>query len=495
MFSWLKKISDKVKDLNVSVDSYKKETDNQTIPSLAYVNRAKKLIEKMRYVEAKKVLTEALAITQKDALVYKYLGVAEERAGNFNEAIEAYRKSAELNPQDKNIWHKLAMVLVTVRKYEDAEISFEKADRISPINTDIQTGWGMALFKQKKYNEAHEKFIKAIKINRYNFAAMLLAAIVEVRLEKYDDAESKLSFLTNTCPNESNTYEYANLYYLKEDYEHAIRYARMSVDFNRNMLPAYLLLGKIYSILFDYENATKCFMSAEERELKSPLLYSEWGNALVRLCRFEEAKEIYQKALLEDVECPEAQAGMALCAAETKDFEKAHDFINFAGEKDASNVYIIEAKGLSALAYGNTEDALNYFKEALKKDPKDAYNYFRLAKCYEKLGNDNMIRDSYEKILKFNPKFAPAYFEFAQYLISQKDYQDARRKLRKAANLEPNNRRILNLLFYVSYILVKEDVCEYNVKEAISLADKINGFEYPDLRADLEKILKEIKEN
>ena len=63
----------------MSVDTYKKETDNQTIPSVAYVNRAKKLIDKSRYEDAKKVLEEALAITRKDALVYKYLGVCEEK--------------------------------------------------------------------------------------------------------------------------------------------------------------------------------------------------------------------------------------------------------------------------------------------------------------------------------------------------------------------------------------------------------------------------------
>lgn len=495
MFGWIKNISDKIKDLNTSVDTYKKETDNQQIPSLAYVNRAKKFIEKSRFIDAKAVLEEALEITDKDALVYKYLGISEEKMGNYDAAIEAFKKSAEINPQDKNIWHKLGLAQITVRSYEDAEISFEKADKISPVNTDIQTGWGMALFKQKKYNQAYDKFIKATKINRYNFAAMLLAAIVEIRLGKYDDAENKLSFLTSANPNESSTYEYANLYYLKGNYDAAIRYALQSVEFNSNMLPAYLLLGKIYSIKFDYENSTKYFTRAQEKNLINSVLYTEWGNALVRLCRFEEAKEIFQKALLEDTDCVEAQAGMALCAAETKDFEKAHNFITFAEEKEADSVFLIEAKGLSAFAYGNTEEALCYFKEALKRDSNDVYNYFRLAKCYEKLEKDDMVKDSFDKLLKFNPDCVKVYVEYAKYLMKQNDHKDAQRKLRKAEKLDENNQEILNLLFYTSYILVKENVCEYNVKEAIMLADRIEKFEYPELRADLEVLLKNIKEN
>ena len=158
MFGRIKKILDKIKDLNTSVDTYKKETDNQSIPSVAYVNRAKKLIDKMRYDDAKKVLEEALAITRKDALVYKYLGVCEEKLGNYQASVIDYQKSAELNPQDKNIWHKLGLVQITLRDYEKAELSFVEADKISPINTDIQTGWGMSLFKQKNTTKRMTSF-------------------------------------------------------------------------------------------------------------------------------------------------------------------------------------------------------------------------------------------------------------------------------------------------------------------------------------------------
>ncbi len=495
MFSWLKKIHEKIKDLNISVDQYKKETDNQVIPSLAYVNRAKKLIDKNEYLEARDVLLEALEINQKDSIVLKYLGIVEEKLGNFDEAISLYKKSSELNPQDKNIWYRLGMTQVTIKKYEDAELSFEKADKISQINTDIQTGWGMALFKQRKYEQAHEKFISAIKINRYNFSAMLLAAITEIRLGKYDDAENKLSFLNNANPNESCTYEYANLYYIKGDYDLAIKYALRSIEFNNNMLPSYLLLGKLYSIKFDYDNAVNCFQSAENRDLKSPILYVEWGNALVRLYKFDEARLIYQKALYMDVECSEAQAGMALCSAEMNDFERAKNLVELLEEKGFDNVFVVEAKGLLAFNQGDVNAAINLFKTVLKNTSGNTYDYLRLARCYLVSQNDNMIRDSYEKFIKLNSKYCPVYLEYAKYLVSKNDFKDAQRKLRKALTIENNNNEILNLLFYVSYVLVKENVSEYNVKEAISIANRTNNFEYSDYKADLDRILKEINEN
>ena len=495
MSGWIKKIREKIKDLNVSVNEYKKETGNQALPTIAYINRAKKFIEKSLYLEARDVLVEALAISEKDALVYKYLGICEEKLGNMTIAVDMYKKSAKINPQDKNIWHKLGMLQVNLKSYEDAEKSFEEACKVTPINTDVQAGWGMALLKQKKYPQALEKFTKAIQFNRYNFSAMLLAAIVEIRLGKYNDAETKLNFLMNTSPTEGAAYEYANLCKLKENYDSAIHYAEISVSLNPNMLPAYMILGEVYALKFDYQNSLKWFTEAEKQELTSPMLYIAWGDALVNLYKFEEAKQKYQTALLKDIESIEAQTGMALCCAETKDFDRMHDFINFVQEKNVESLAIDEAKGVAELAYGHVQEAIEIYKNVLVKEPKRTYNYYRLAQCYKNLGKIDMVKDSYDKLLKFTPDFAGGYLDYAKYLISLEDYKDAQRKLRKAEKLSPDNQEILNLLFYTCYILVKENLCEYNIKEAISVANKVENFEYPELREDLERLLREIKED
>ena len=45
MSSWIKNVVDRIKDLNGSVDNYRKDSIIQSIPTVAYVNKAKKLIE------------------------------------------------------------------------------------------------------------------------------------------------------------------------------------------------------------------------------------------------------------------------------------------------------------------------------------------------------------------------------------------------------------------------------------------------------------------
>lgn len=490
MFGWLKHIINRVKSLNVSVDNYKEETKNQALPIVAYINKAKKLIDENCILEAKAILENALVISDKDALVFKYYAMCEERLGNLDNAILMYKKSAGINSQDKNVWHKLGLAQINKKDYEDAEKSFEEANRVSPMNTDIQTGWGMSLLKQKKYIEAHEKFTNALKINRYNFSAMLLSAIVEIRMEKYDDADKKLNFLMSANPTEGCFYEYANLCFKKEDYDSAINYAKKSIMRNPKMLPAYLLLLKMYSYKFDYDNAEKIFQDAISQNLSGEFLYLEWANSLVNLYKFNEAIEFYKKTLEQDLDLQEAQQGLAFCYAQIGEIGKAHEILSVI--EDASDLY--EINGLLEFNYGNNDNAISLFKQALQKNPKFYYTYLNLAKCYEKSGNHNMVKDCYDKFTKFNEKCVKGLIEYAKYLIACEDYKDAQRKLRKACKLEENNQEILNLLFYVCYRLVKENLSEYNIKEAISIANNIKDFKYSEYRVELEEILQNIQQ-
>lgn len=486
------KIINTIKNLNNSVEKYKKDTIIQSLPTLTYVNRAKKMLEQNDYEGAEKVLLEALELPQKDPLVYKYLGAVYERTGRNDLAIENYQLSADINPQDKNIWQRLGFCLVTAGKFEQAEKSFENSDRVHSGVSETYAGWGMALMKQKKYSEAREKFTQAVKVNKYNFSAVFLCAVVEIKLEMYDKAEAKLSFLSNVCPNEGNTYEYARLKAIKDDYENAIHYAKKALEYNSNMLPAYILLGQIYSTVSDKENSLKSFETAFEKDLISPAFFLEWGKALQKFEKYDEALEKLQKAYELDAENLDILAGLGFCYVIKKDFKSAEPLLQKVLEQEPENKKVKQALGIIAYENGETDKAVSI----LKADDEDAVNCFYLAKCFERQGNDIRTVDYYEACLRVNPKYTTAYIDYVKYLISKDNFADAQRKLRKALRNEEDNIILLNLMFNVSYILVKDKVCEYNVKEVLAIAEKIESinpdlFEYPGQKQELINLLPE----
>ena len=490
MSDWLKNIIDKVKSLNNSVDKFKADTVIQSLPALTYVNRAKVLIEQNKYEEAREILLKALELPQEDALVYKYLGLVYERLGDFEKSVENYQTSADLNPQDRNIWQRLGFALISIGKYENAVKSFENSDRVQANNSDTFTGWGMALMKQHKYAEAHDKFIEAAKHNKYNFSAVFLCAVMEIKLEMYDKAEMKLTFLANVCPNANNTFEFARLKYLKKDYDSAIHYAHKSLDFNPNILPSYILLGQIYALKFDMENSLKYFETAQEKKLTNAALYLEWGKVLEKFEQFDEAILKLLKALEFEPDNIEINSYLGLCYASRKEFDEAQPLLEKVVAKEPENKIVKQALGIVAYEHDDINKAL----ELLRADDEDAVNSYYLAKCYEKMNNDTKVKDYYENAILFNPKYIAAFTDYSRYLISRNEYPEAQRKLRKALKADENNIILLNLMFYVSYILVKENLCEYNVKETLSIAEKVenidrNLFEYPEQKAELTAIL------
>ena len=491
MSGWIKNVIDKIKDLSVSVDSYKKDSIIQSLPVVAIANKAKKLIDKKMYEEAERVLKRGLDISE-DALLYKYLGKIYEAGYKFPEAVEYYNSSARLNPQDKEIWLRLGMSQLNNKMIEESLVSFERANKITPLNTDVQTGWGMALMKQKKYALARDKFLNATKISKYNFTAILLSAIMEIRLCDYESAEMKLKFLAKVAPNESSTYEYANLKLLKSDYRAAEKYAQKSLEINAQMLPSYFVLGEIYSFQKNLEMTEKTFSKALENDLDCEALHFEWGKAYVRFFDYTKAKEQFLISLEKDSEYLDAKIGLALVNSYEGDFS----LLDELKEKNGENVYIQEAIGLERFAAEKFEDAVEMFKKALRTDSKQTYNYLNLARVYRKLENKDKTRDSFEKFIRENSEYFEGFLEYAKWLIEISDFADAQRKLRKADKLVCNNVEVLNLLFYTSYILVKDNVCEYNIREAISIAEKVKSFgdfEYEPQRTELENLLTDIQ--
>lgn len=494
MFDRFKKIIEYIRKLNFSIDKYKKDTIVQSLPSKAIVNRAKKFIDKQEYKEAENILNEALELPQEDALVYKYLGMCAEKTFRFDDAMRAYKKSANINQQDKEIWTKLGFAQIQCHLFEDAEKAFENANKINPANTDVYTGWGMSLMKQKRYSEAHEKFVEAVRLNKYNFMAMLMAAIMEMRLERYEDAELKLNFLSSVAPNETNTYEYAHLKYIKKDYANAEYYAKKALEFNSVMLNPYLILAKVYREQLEFEKAEDVLNAALANNPSKPDLYYEWGVVAQYFENYELAKEKFEKVLELSPEEGFAKAGLGLSLAALGNVEEAEPLVYTELEKEPECYLALKGKAMILFKNEDFEGAIDLFKRILKEDASDyACNYY-IARAYERIGNDILTKEYYENAVKRFPSLVKAYIDYSKYLINKKEYAEAQRKLRKAVKADENNVEILNLLFHVSYILVKENLCEYNVKEVIALADKINtlnpeAFEYENERAELTNIL------
>ncbi len=493
MFEWIKKIKKEIKVLNNILDKDKKDSVIQSMPSVANLNKAKKLIDNQNFDSAQEILLKSLE-TNKDALTYKYLGKIREFKKDYKKAIEYYNESAKLAPLDKEIMIRLGMCYLYSAEFEKSIESFESAQKTNPANTDLYTGWGMALMRQKKYALAKEKFYFATKLNKYNYSALLFSAIMEMRLKEYNLAQEKLEFLIKTAPNEASFLEYANLLLFKENYDKALAYAKKAIELNKKLLPAYSICARIYMIKKDFSNFEKCYIDAIENGLECFDIHFEWGLGLINFFKFDKAKDHFEKAKIFPTQFENPDIGIALINAYNNDFS----LFETVNKKDKNNSYIQEIEGLNALKNNEFEKAIYYFKSALETDKFRHYNYLNIARTYIKLNNYDKTKEYYEEFYQKNPDYIPGIIEYSKWLIDNQNFNDAQRKLRKAQKKDENNPDILNLLFLTQYTLVKENISEYNLKEAIATANKaeqLGNFNYTPQKTELECELKKIKGN
>ena len=114
------------------------------------------------------------------------------------------------------------------------------------------------------------------------------------------------------------------------------------------------------------------------------------------------------------------------------------------------------------------------------------------------LDSQYKVREYLDKFTQGNPDYAQGHIDYAQWLINVSDFEEARRKLKKALKLEPDNLDAINMLFLTQFTLVKKNICEYNIKEAISVADRaleLGRFDYTPQKQELERMLANFQGN
>jgi tetratricopeptide (TPR) repeat protein len=93
-------------------------------------------------------------------------GLALYDQGKYDEAIQAYDKAIEIDPQNADAWDNKGTTLHKLGKYDEAIQAYDKAIELDYLeDTYAWYNKGLALAKQSKYDEAIQAFDKAIEIN------------------------------------------------------------------------------------------------------------------------------------------------------------------------------------------------------------------------------------------------------------------------------------------------------------------------------------------
>lgn len=121
---------------------------------------------------AKQQYEAATAINDKDAVTYNNLGNVYRDLGKINEAIDAYNKSLELDPNSVNTYANLANIqLYSKNKPLDAIETYKTGLSHLPANTQLQLLLGLAYEQAKDIPSAKQTYENILANDKDNTAA------------------------------------------------------------------------------------------------------------------------------------------------------------------------------------------------------------------------------------------------------------------------------------------------------------------------------------
>ena len=228
-----------------------------------------------------------------------FIGLEHQDNEQDDKAIDAYKKSIEINPNNSSAHNNYGAVLAKKELYNDAIDAYKNAIRINSSYDIAHHNLGLAYCNLKEFTKGIESFKKAIKINPKHSNAHYNLGIAYTNKELYVDAIE--SFKNDLKINPENDKSYTNMgtvYGKKEQYKDAIQSFKRSLDISPNKASSYTNLGLAYMHLEEYDNAINSYKKSLSIDDTNNNTYNNLGLAYGRKEQYSDAIEIYKKSLV-----------------------------------------------------------------------------------------------------------------------------------------------------------------------------------------------------
>lgn len=154
-----------------------------------YLSQGIALGEQGRYDEAVQAFNKAIEINPQYEAAWYLKGAALDRQGRYDEAIQACDMAIDINPQDADAWNIKGMVLEDLGMSDEAIEAYDNSTEINPQNPDAWYNKGEALYWLGKHDEAIQALDMVIEIDPQDADAWYLKSMALDDLGKHNEAE------------------------------------------------------------------------------------------------------------------------------------------------------------------------------------------------------------------------------------------------------------------------------------------------------------------
>jgi tetratricopeptide (TPR) repeat protein len=186
------------------------------------------------------------------------------RNGDVFMALLQYERALKIGPKNARLYYKEGMVFLAAEQYDDAINAFKKSLAKETQNALAYEGLGQAHYRKKAYTEAKDNFLKALALDPSLWKAYTFLGMIYDRERKFDLAVREYAAAISQRPNDGLLYNNLGVSYLLAGrYREAVRSFQKALETSvRPKEKIYNNLGLALCGLSDYDGALDAFRKA-----------------------------------------------------------------------------------------------------------------------------------------------------------------------------------------------------------------------------------------
>ena len=425
------------------------------------------------YDKALKYFNKLLIEDKNDFEANCFKAIIFKETGEYEKAIELLTNLENLYPDKTDTFSLLGAIYELIddtKKAEEYYLKMIKSD-INVLEAEFKVA--NLYIKQDKKEKAKEHFNKVLDLDPDNVGALSELANINRDLGNMREASKLYSMLIEKIPdyiqgyielakiyienkkfNESIlllknlgendephiNYLLAKTYFLAGENESANNYIRKAISRNNRYTDAYILLSEISMKAGKIEDSEFSLKKALDINPLDRKIYINLVRILCDRERFEEAQNIlndYSKKFADSSDDEDYLKANAFFYKKSGNIEKASEYLSMLEHSDDEE--FLYEYGENLFISQKYDEALNIFKQYIKKDIKNSKVLHYMASIYF----DKEKYDSIINLLEFSAKEMELnwtlYLDLGKACFFKKDYDKALDNLRKSISQNPNN--------------------------------------------------------
>ena len=371
----------------------------------------------------------------------------------FNENSQEVNEKYSLNYLDD---------LFNKRNFIDVIKECQLLIKSGQISSDLYNYYGSALKENGLFEKALSAFDKSIEIDKKNFIPYLNKGLIFYKLKNLESAEKSLLASLSIKPDFFMTNFILGLVF-QESIEDAspefhelllsqsIKYFEIAQKLNPKFINLYSNYGNALFSLKKFDQAKTIFLKGIEVDNQNSTLHYNLGNLFEKLEEFDKAISYFKKAIKFNPNMYQAHNNLStLLTKHKKNYKLALDHINFAISLHSHAEYLSNKASLLE-EMGDIDLAFKTIQKSINQNPKNSKAYYNQGRILQAIGDLQEALKSYEKSIDLNPMSVDArwnkaiiHLTLGEFEIGWKCYET--RRLRPTwVNRVFNSKELTNL--------------------------------------------------